>query len=362
MAPPRPGLCGAQGQALGCGAAQLQHPQLHHDPIVLRWGWQGQQAGQGWHGRGSTWHHPRQGQGGSPPAGVAHARLRSCSPARLLVRHSSTGGRWPALLPAGRLLCGAVRRLEWQGVRLLVSAQPAPCRCVLRKAVQTCSHQRISTACMVHTVFLPQSACGPQAAARPSSAPPLLVPSHTQPKPGCCGQGLRTDPSSSPSARGSTSVSLSTADASPMIPQPGAQPWQHSQARQAGLPGLSKPVPHPALALQQGQLSGLLRQHFQALQDPGPRETRTPSPLGFGKGPPLHVAPRVREAPVPPAARPMLHSSSQRDRGEGRLAEATELPGSAAGLSQGPYRPNGPMMYKSRHEKFMGSMRAQSEQ
>ena len=312
---------------------------------------------------------------------LPHACRAACLPGCLCQMTAGLGQGLRScrvLLPAGRLLCGAagpwkegaVRagacwhlvEVPWPGLFRHASSGPSAHTAhamPLQLSAPRDSSPKVCTA----TLWCLGRPAGPALYA-PSTATPLRSARPlTDSEPRCCGQGSRMDPSSSPSARGSTSVSLSTADASPTIPQPGAQPQQHPGGRQAALPGPLKPVPHPASALQPGQLSGLLRHRFQALQDPpGSRETRTPPPLGLGKGAPQQrTAPSSGAASFQPAARPMLHGAQQ-DRGGGRPAEAAEPRASAASPSQGPYRPNGPVMYKSRHEKFMGSMRVQNEQ
>ena len=173
MAPPRPGLCGAQGQALGCGAAQLQHPQLHHGPLVLRWGWGGQpraqarqQAGQGWHRRGSFWHHPRQGQGGSPPAGGAHARLLACQAACETRQHR----RRMACAPAGWQV--AVRCCETPQTRGCMSAGQCAAGTLPMCLAQSCSDMQSSA--HQHGLYGAHRVLAAQCLCAPSSSVPIV--------------------------------------------------------------------------------------------------------------------------------------------------------------------------------------------
>ena len=68
------------------------------------------------------------------------------------------------------------------------------------------------------------------------------------------------------------------------------------------------------------------------------------------------------EAPVQQAQKWTQPLKAGHSTGAGQAAEGLQSGRSEAkDAGQAPYRPNGHLVYSSRHEKFMGSMRAHSE-
>ena len=211
-------------------------------------------------------------------------------------------------------------------------------------------------------------------------------------------QSSLSRPGSTPSTQGSTSMSLSTADASPQLLRPAARTAQPSKGAQTApwgslhgppsQPHLTLPLhagllgPQPFRSLKRGQLRAQLPSNSPPPEHrPSPAGSRlggpallpVPAPADTSRHRPGQAAAAAAAAAAVAAARRVqpqqqvqgIDQQQQQQQGGlgGRYGSDSSSPGSDVRPgSQGLFRPSGPMIYKSRHEKFMGSMRAQGEQ